>query len=93
MNMATKCMSIDMKADNIVTLSICPSFVATDLTEPVRAGGVGGKSMDIMDSCMMIPGAITPEDSIKVMLDFMDTVNETHSGRFFNSRTGLDYKW
>ena len=32
LNMASKCMSIDMKADNIVTIAVLPGFVATDMT-------------------------------------------------------------
>ncbi len=30
--MASKCMSIDMKADNIVTIAVLPGYVATDMT-------------------------------------------------------------
>jgi NAD(P)-dependent dehydrogenase (short-subunit alcohol dehydrogenase family) len=32
LNMASKCMSIDMKADNIVTIAVLPGYVATDMT-------------------------------------------------------------
>jgi NAD(P)-dependent dehydrogenase (short-subunit alcohol dehydrogenase family) len=33
LNMAVKCMSVDLKNENIVTLAVHPGFVATDMNE------------------------------------------------------------
>jgi hypothetical protein len=41
-------MSIDMKPDNIVTICLCPAFVATDMTESIIGGGLGGKCMNMI---------------------------------------------
>jgi hypothetical protein len=90
--MASKCISIDLKADNIVTIAVLPGFVATDMNmhkgRPFKvAGGECYSNHPFYTS-----GTIAVEDSVGSMVSLIDSVNETHNGRFM-TRTGEDFKW
>jgi norsolorinic acid ketoreductase len=74
---------------NITSVTICPGQVKTDMATAVtKAHGID------IDAVVQSGGAWLPVDSAKAILKLADeAVNETHSGKFFDTFTGTELPW
>lgn len=71
LNMLTKNLSIELKKDGIMAVSVHPGFVKTDGADSVLAEGLALRDWQ------------TPKESVASLINFMPMIGAQHNGGFF----------
>lgn len=71
LNMLTKNLSIELKKDGIMAVSVHPGFVKTDGADSVPAEGLALRNWQ------------TPKESVASLMNFMPMIGAQHNGGFF----------
>ena len=76
LNMASKVMSVDLATDGIVCVSVTPGLVKTDM-------GVGWTTLPCNEKSSN-PVFLSPEESVKGLMEVMGKLDPSMSGRFYD---------